>query len=278
MTFLFYSILIHKSNLVFFLSYLSHGLADHWATTVDFTSFLHSSRFSAFHSMIFHSRPVHSLMMSSHRFLCLPHHLPPSTVLCRTVLASPDDCVTCPYHFSLCLFTEVRRSSYSPMAFPILAFTSSLVMWSVQDTEEFAETSHLQCLYPSFNVGCYGSCFTCTQKYGHKQGMHQSDLGADGDVLVVPDDFQFGHCSCGLGYPGEYFRLGSLIQYYSSQIFSQIFKATDGLQFLVVYGKVSADAIGVICNQLCLLCTDLHAICCGGLFKVIYQLDQVLSS
>ena len=53
-------------------------------------------------------------------------------------------------------------------------------------------------------------------------------------------------------------------------------KVIDGLQFLVVYGNDSADAIGVICRQLGLLCTDLHAICCGGLFKVIYQLDQLL--
>ena len=52
--------------------YLSHSLADRWGTTVDSTtSFLHSSRFSAFRSMIFHSRPVHSLMLSSHRFLSL---------------------------------------------------------------------------------------------------------------------------------------------------------------------------------------------------------------
>ena len=35
-------------------------------------------------------------------------------------------------------------------------------------------------------------------KYGHGQGTHQSDLGADGDVSVVPDDLKFGHCSCGL--------------------------------------------------------------------------------
>ena len=60
------------------LSYLPRSLADCWGTTVDFTtSFLHSSRFSAFRSMIFHSRPVHSLMLSSHRFLCLPLRLPP---------------------------------------------------------------------------------------------------------------------------------------------------------------------------------------------------------
>ena len=29
---------------------------------------------------MFHSRPVHSLMLSAHRFLCLPLRLPPCTV------------------------------------------------------------------------------------------------------------------------------------------------------------------------------------------------------
>ena len=61
----------------------------------------------------------------------------------------------------------------------------------------------------------------------------------------------------------------------SETIAPRYFKATDGLQFLV-YGNVSADAIGAICHQLDLLCIDMHAICCGGLFKVIYQLDQLL--
>ena len=111
----------------FFLSYLSDSLADRRGTTVVFTtSFLHSLRFLAFHSMMFCSRPVHSLMLSSHCFLCLPVRLPPWTVPCRIVLASPDDRVTCPYNFSLHLFTEVRRSSYGLMEFPILAFTFSL--------------------------------------------------------------------------------------------------------------------------------------------------------
>ena len=117
-----------------YLSHLSCSLADRRGTTVDFTtSFLHSSWFSAFRSMMFHSRPVHSLMLSSHHFLCLPLCLPPWTIPCRIVLASPDDRVACPYHFSLRLFTVVKRSSYGPMAFPILAFTSSLVMWSLYE-------------------------------------------------------------------------------------------------------------------------------------------------
>ena len=121
-------------------------MADRWGTAVDFTtSFLHSLLYSAFGRKVFHSRPVHSLMLqglatrmvylynisclrytilvrnswlSSYHLLYLPLRLPP----CRIVLASPVDRATCPYHFSLRLFTEVRRSSYGPMAFPILAF------------------------------------------------------------------------------------------------------------------------------------------------------------
>ena len=122
----------HKS--MQYLSYLSRSLADRWGTTVDFTtSFLHSSRFSAFRSSIIHSRPVHSLMLSFHRLIRLPLCLPHWTVPRRIVLAGPDDRVTCPYHFSLRLFAKVRRSSYGPMAFPILVFTSSLVMWSLYE-------------------------------------------------------------------------------------------------------------------------------------------------
>ena len=68
-------------------SYLSRTLADRWCTTVDFTtSFLYSSRFSAFRSSIFHSRPVHSLMLSSHRFLCLPLRLSACLFLCFVIL------------------------------------------------------------------------------------------------------------------------------------------------------------------------------------------------
>ena len=76
------SLLDVLSTLQMFLlsSYLIYPVVclDRWGTTVDFTtSFLHSSQFSAFRSTMFHSRPVHSLMMSSHRFLCLPLRLPP---------------------------------------------------------------------------------------------------------------------------------------------------------------------------------------------------------
>ena len=96
-------------------------------------------------------------MLSSHCFLHLPLRLPPWTVPCRIVLASPGDHVMCPYHFRLPLFTEVR-SSYGP-----LAFTSSLVMWLLYEIPRGLRKHLLQCMCP-FNVCCYGPRFTCMQK------------------------------------------------------------------------------------------------------------------
>ena len=77
-----------------------------------------SSFFSLFSIALWdlaNSRPVHSLMFSSHLFLCLPCLLPPFTVPCKVVLARPDERETCPYYCSLCLFMMVRRSSCGPI-------------------------------------------------------------------------------------------------------------------------------------------------------------------
>ena len=55
------------------------------------TSFLNFSLFSTALWDLPNSRPVHSLMLSSHLFLCLPCLLPPFTVPCKMVLARPDE-------------------------------------------------------------------------------------------------------------------------------------------------------------------------------------------
>ena len=58
-------------------------------TTHDFTtSFLYFSPFSTGFWDFASSRPVHSLILSSHFFFCLP--FPPFTVPCKVVLARPD--------------------------------------------------------------------------------------------------------------------------------------------------------------------------------------------
>ena len=63
-----------------------------WGTTDDFaTSFLHFSRFSTALWDLPNSRPVHSLMLSSRLFLCLPCLLSPFTVPCKMALARPDE-------------------------------------------------------------------------------------------------------------------------------------------------------------------------------------------
>ena len=104
---------------------------DRWGTTdVLATSSLHSSRLSAFLMAAPSVKPVHFGMLSSHLFLCLPRLLPPWTVPCIIVLASPDDLVMWPYHLSLRCLTVVG-SLWGPMACRVLFRSSSLVMWSL---------------------------------------------------------------------------------------------------------------------------------------------------
>ena len=58
--------------------YLFLNCEDRWGTKDDFaTNFLHLFLFSTALWDLPNSRPVHSLMLSSHLFLCLPRLLPP---------------------------------------------------------------------------------------------------------------------------------------------------------------------------------------------------------
>ena len=68
---------------------------DRWGTTDDFaTSFLNFPLFTTALWDLPNSRPVHSLMLYSHLFLCLPCLLLPFTMPCKMVLARPDERVT----------------------------------------------------------------------------------------------------------------------------------------------------------------------------------------
>ena len=109
--------------------HLSLNSEGRWGTTDDFTtSFLYSSLFSTAFRDLVNSRPVHSLILSSHLFFCLPYLLSPFAVPGKMVLAEPDEQETCPYHCSLHLFKMVRRSSCGLITCWILAWTSLLVI------------------------------------------------------------------------------------------------------------------------------------------------------
>ena len=53
------------------------------------TNSLHSSRLSAFLKVSLRCNPVHSFILSSHLFFCLPLFLPPGTVPCSMVFCQP---------------------------------------------------------------------------------------------------------------------------------------------------------------------------------------------
>ena len=74
------------------------------------------------------SIPVHSLILSSSLFFCLPFLLFPFTMPCRIVFAKPEDLETWPNHlcFRVRRLTIVRSSLYSPVAAWIFQRTSSM--------------------------------------------------------------------------------------------------------------------------------------------------------
>ena len=65
------------------------GTTDEFATTP-----FHLNLFSAALVELAKSIPVHSLILSSHLFFCLPLFLFPFTVPCRIVFAKPEDLET----------------------------------------------------------------------------------------------------------------------------------------------------------------------------------------
>ena len=104
------------------------------STTDEFATIpFHFVLFSAALAELTKSIPVHSLILSSHLFLCLPPFLFPFTVPCMIVFAKPEDLETGPNHLSFRYLTRVRSSSYSPMAAWIFLRTSSLVTWSLYE-------------------------------------------------------------------------------------------------------------------------------------------------
>ena len=117
----FYSILFYPITLEG-----RRGTTDKFATIP-----FHLDLFSAALVELTKSIPVHSLILSSHLFFCLPLFLFPFTVPCRIVFAKPVDLET--NYLSFCFLTRVRSSSYSPMAAWIFLRTSSLVTWSLYE-------------------------------------------------------------------------------------------------------------------------------------------------
>ena len=126
-----------------------------------------SSIFSLFPTALWdlaNSRPVYSLMFSSHLFLCLPCLLPPFTVPFKMVLARPDKRETWPYHCSLRLFTVVFVWSNSLLDLGTDFLVGNMVC--VGDAWYLAVAPHFHGLYSSLELCCEGPWFAGIQENG----------------------------------------------------------------------------------------------------------------
>ena len=66
---------------------------------------------------------------------------------------------------------------------------------------------------------------------------------------------------------GDCAILGSISGFEPSS--AQVLEACDCLKLLSIYFDLCVDATGVVCHQLSLLGTDLHAVGCGGFVETL---------
>ena len=197
--------------------------------------------------------------------LCLPCLLPPFTVPCKMVLARPDEREAWPYHCSQHLFTIIR-SSCGPIACWILAWTSSLVTWSLCEMCYYLVVAlPFHGLYSSVELYCEGPWYISIQEDGCDKEAHQLYLGTERNTPVIPNWFQPCQSCCCLCYPGEYLWLGTLIH----DSWAQVLEACDCLKLLSIHFDLCVDVSGVVCHQLGPLGTDLYAVGCGGFVKTL---------
>ena len=129
----FHHFIKKEINIISILFYLI-TLEDRRGTTDEFAKNpLHLVLFSAVLVELAKCIPVHSLMLFSHLYFCLPLFLFPFTVPCRIVFAKPEVLETWTNYLSFRFLTRVRSLSYSQVAARIFLRTSSLVAWSLYE-------------------------------------------------------------------------------------------------------------------------------------------------
>ena len=95
-------IIKHLPKLAYSILFYPITLGGRQGTTDEFATIpFHLDLFSAALVELAKSIPVHSLILSSHLFFCLPLFLFPFTVPCRIVFAKPEDLETWPNHLGL---------------------------------------------------------------------------------------------------------------------------------------------------------------------------------
>ena len=212
------------------------------------------------------SRPVRSLMLSSHLFLCFVFF---TLSLCLARWFWPD-LVNRKHDHT----TAVCVSLQSSVGLRVVQLPAG----SWHGLPRWYHGLCMRCVVPCgstsfpwfvffFGVLLWGSMIHKLTGRWMWQGymwqeIHQSYLGAERNTLVNPNWFQPCQCCCCLCYPGE---LGTLI----SDKWAQVLEVCDCLKLLSIHFDLCVDATGVVCHQLGLLGTDLHVVGCGGFVKTL---------
>ena len=201
--------------------------------------------------------PVHSLILSSHLFFCLPLCLFPFTVPCKIVFAKLEDLEIWPNHFSVRFLTRVRSSSYSPMVAWICLRTSSLVTWFLYEmfnSPRYHLTSKTCVLFSKSAVKVHDS-----QVYRNMETTREriSFTFDPRDMLL---SLQVGFSCVRAAVACEILERTSGLEPPSETTAPRYLKLVTVPNFRPFYLYLSLDTIGAVCHLFGLLGTDLHLI------------------
>ena len=132
--------------------HLSHSHDDRWGATDIVTPSLHLILFSASLRALQNFNPVHLEMLLSQRLFFRPLLLPPCTVSCKIVLASPDDLDTCPNTLTCVSLLWLRYHHRAQWLAVFYCIVSDVI--SVWDAKQFPKASHLSGLQFLQDVRC----------------------------------------------------------------------------------------------------------------------------
>ena len=139
---------------------------------------------------------------------------------------------------------------------------SCVVFW---DVWYLVVAPHFHGMYSSLEFCCKGPWFTRIHKDGCDKEASQ-DISWNWEIYSCHSKLVSTLSMLLLSVlSGQHLRLWTFISYN----WAQILEACDCLKLLSIYFNLCVGATGVVCHQLGLLGTDLHAVVCGGFVKTL---------
>ena len=229
----------------------------------------HLDLFSAALVELAKSIPVHSLILSSNLFFCLPLFLFPFTVPCMIVFLNQK---TLRHGQTILAFISWLGSGVCHILRWLLGSFCEPPHWLhgpyMKCSIAFSSISSQKPAFFSLTLQSRSMIHRHTEIWKWQGSTSASPLiiWSKRYVVISPNGFHLCKSCSGLCNPWENLWFGAIIWNNCSKVLEACYSA----QLLSFYLYLSLDAIGTVCHQFGLLRTDLHLIPCAGFVETFY--------